>query len=81
MNIHYVFIQTCILYLPMDKSKLAPRCYHCKLKMTDYIEILKHLVNHHQDKSLSKNNSHTVKYRALHYPHLCRETNTTKYYI
>ena len=81
MNIHYVFIQALILYLQMDKSKLAPMCYQCKLKMTDYIAILKQLVIHHPDKSLSKNNSHTAKYRALHYPHLCKEINTTQYSI
>ena len=81
MKIHYVFIEAFILYLQMDKSKLAPRCYHCKFKMTDCIESLKHLVNHHPDKSLSKNNSHKVKYRALNCSHLCKEINTTQYSI
>ena len=68
----------------MDKSRLPPRCYHCKLKIND---ILQHLLNHHRDQSLSilrpieDNSTDTVKYRALHYPHLCHEINATQYSI
>ena len=78
MNIPYVFIQDFILYLQMDKSKLAPGCYHRKLKMTDYIEILKHPVIHHPDKSLSKNNSHTAKIPRIAF--VARDTPQTLMY-